>query len=554
MQTNVLYYGDNLDILRHDPPYIPPESIDLIYLDPPFNSNAAYNVIFKDESGQRSDAQITAFDDTWHWGPDAERQYLYLTNSAYHGGRVPSTVSDLVGAFHKGIRPSPMLAYLVEMCVRLVELRRVLKPTGSLYLHCDPTASHYLKVLLDAIFGPEHFVNEIIWKRWSSHPDAKRYGSVHDVILFYGKTSAAKYNRQFMPYDENYVRTRFKFVDANGRRYAEQTLVSPNPRPNLTYEYTASNGVTYKPHRNGWSISKELMEQFDREDRLHFPMKGERLRRKDYLDKLPGVALADVWTDIYGVGGSAKERLGYPTQKPLALLERIIEASSNPGDVVLDPFCGCGTAVVAAQSLGRQWIGIDVTYLAIAVMQARLRDSFAIDVQIEGSPTEVEGARKLAQQLPNGREQFELWALTLVGAMPVGGVQKKGADKGVDGVITFTGAGGKLETCIVSVKSGHVTRAQVAELKGDMGSQGASMGLFVTLEEPTAPMRLEATEAGFYHSELSGRDYPAVQIITIRDMLEEGRKPNLPLLVLSPYQQAQPIKKAAEQVELFGSN
>lgn len=266
---------------------------------------------------------------------------------------------------------------------------------------------------------------------------------------------------------------------------------------------------------------------------------------------MPGPVLTNVWTDIDPINSQAKERLGYPTQKPVALLERIIEASSNPGDVVLDPFCGCGTALVAAQTLGRRWIGIDVTYLSIAVMQARLRDSFGIDVQIEGSPTEVEGARKLAQQLPNGREQFELWALTLVGAMPKGGVQKKGADKGVDGVITFTGPGGKLETCIVSVKSGHVTRTHVAELKGDMGSQGASMGLFVTLEEPTAPMRLEATEAGFYHSDISGKDYPAVQIITIRELLEEGRKPNLPLLVLSPYQQAQPIKKAAEQAELF---
>ncbi len=507
LETNVLYCDDNLERLAQ----FPAECIDLIYLDPPFFSNRQYEVIWGDE------AEVRSFEDRWQGG---------------------------------------ITVYVEWMRERLIELHRILRRTGSLYLHCDPTASHYLKAMADEIFGRENFLNEIVWKRTATKGDARRkFGSVHDVILFYGKTSAAKYNRQFMPYDENYVRTRFKFVDANGRRYAEQTLVSPNPRPNLTYEYTASNGVTYKPHRNGWSISKELMEQFDREDRLHFPMKGERLRRKDYLDKLPGVALADVWTDIYGVGGSAKERLGYPTQKPLALLERIIEASSNPGDVVLDPFCGCGTAVVAAQSLGRQWIGIDVTYLAIAVMQARLRDSFGIEVQIEGSPTEVEGARKLARQLPNGREQFELWALTLVGAMPAGGTQKKGADKGVDGVITFTGAGGKLETCIVSVKSGHVTRTQVAELKGDIGSQGAAMGLFVTLEGPTAPMRLEATEAGYYHSDLSGRDYPAVQIITIRELLEEGRKPNLPLLVLPAYQQAERIRaKAAEQAELFDSN
>ncbi len=549
--TNVLYYGDNLDILRHDPPYIPPESVDLIYLDPPFNSNAAYNVIFRDESGRRSDAQITAFDDTWHWGPDAEAQYLYLTNSGYHGGRVPSTVSDLVGAFHKGIRLSPMLAYVVEMAVRLVELHRVLKPTGTLWLHCDPTASHYLRLVLDAIFGPENFRNEVIWKRTTAHSDSKRAGRIHDVLLFYAKSEEHVWNKVYQPYDEDYVAKYYRYKEPNGRRYASGDVAAAGPGPARLFK-----GVLREPPPGShWRFTQEKLDQFVADGRIYFTPNGfPRIKR--YLDEMEGTPLQDLWADkgVQPVVSWSSEGLGYPTQKPLALLERIIAASSKPGDIVLDPFCGCGTAIVAAQKLGRQWIGIDVTYLAIAVMQARLRDSFGIEVPIEGSPTEVEGARKLSQQLPNGREQFELWALTLVGAMPVGGTQKKGADKGVDGVITFTGAGGKLESCIVSVKSGHVGRAQVAELKGDMGAQGAAMGLFVTLEEPTAPMRLEATEAGFYHSDLSGRDYPAVQIITIRELLEEGRKPNLPLLILSPYQQAQPIKKAAEQGELFDSN
>lgn len=550
MQTNVLYYGDNLDILRRDPPYIPPESVDLIYLDPPFNSNAAYNVIFKDESGRRSDAQITAFDDTWHWGAEAEQHYLYLTNSAYHGGRVPSTVSDLVGAFHKGIRPSPMLAYLVEMAVRLVELHRVLKPNGSLWLHCDPTASHYLKIVLDAIFGPTNFRSEVIWKRTTGHSDANRPGAIHDTIFFYVKSGEYTWNKTYQAYDPGYVEAYYRYTDEDGRKFMSDNLTGAGEGPPRNF---GARGDLPPPRGRHWMFDQEGIDRAVSEKRIFWTRNGVP-RLKQYLDKAAGMPLQDVWNDVQGLRSWHKEGLGYPTQKPLALLERIIAASSNPGDVVLDPFCGCGTAIVAAQSLGRQWIGIDVTYLSIAVMQARLRDTFGLVVPIEGSPTEVEGARQLAQQLPNGREQFELWALTLVGAMPVGGRQKKGADKGVDGVITFTGAGGKVETCIVSVKSGHVGRGQVAELKGDMGAQGAVMGLFVTLEEPTGPMRLEATEAGFYHSELSGRDYPAVQIMTIRELLDEDRKPNLPLLILPSYQQAQSIKKAAEQGELFGSN
>lgn len=393
-----------------------------------------------------------------------------------------------------------MLAYLVEMAVRLVELHRALKPTGSLYLHCDATASHYLKLLLDAIFGPRNFRNELIWhyKKYEMR-QMRKFVKNSDRLLFYVKDEATPYV------------------------YNPQAIALAIPK-------------AYK--RKAWdSKLKRIVNVRDA---------GGQLIYDEHSDE----KVDDVW-EIPFIGATAKERLGYPTQKPQRLLERIISASSNPGDVVLDPFCGCGTALVAAQTLGRQWIGIDVTYLAIAVMQARLRDSFGIEVQIEGSPTEVEGARKLAQQLPNGREQFELWALTLVGAMPAGGVQKKGADKGVDGIVTFTGVGGKVETCIVSVKSGHVTRTHIAELKGDMGAQRSAMGLFVSLEEPTAPMRQEAAEAGFYHSDLSGRDYPAVQIITIRELLEEGRKPNLPLLVLPAYQRAEPIRKVAEQSSMF---
>ena len=553
MKTNVLYYGDNLDILRR---FIPDESVDLVYLDPPFNSNASYSVIFKDESGRGSDAQMTAFDDTWHWGPDPERQYLYLTNSAYHQGRVAPPVSALIGAFHEGIRPSPMLAYLVEMAVRLVELHRVLKPTGSLYLHCDPTASHHLKLVLDAIFGPENYINEIVWKRQTSHNDAaqgaKHFGRLQDVLLFYAKGPDYYWQQPYRAYDAEYIDAFYRHVEpGTGRRYRLSDITAPGgaspAKRNPHYEFL---GVT-----RYWRFTQERMQRMYEEGRIVQTKAGTVPAQKRYLDEMPGMPLGTWWDDIRPVQAQGSERLGYPTQKPLALVERIVSASSRPGDIVLDPFCGCGTATVAAQKLGRQWIGIDITYLAIAVMRQRLRDSFPElgEVEVVNRPTEVAGARTMLRDGSlEHRYQFQWWALDLVGATPRGSVEKKGADRGVDGVITFTGAGGKPETCIVSVKSGNVNRAMIAQLKGDMHAHGAAMGLFVTLEEPTASMAQEAAEAGYYHSDVSGRDYSAVQILTVRELLDEGRKPNLPLLVLPAYQQARPVKKAAEQAELFG--
>ena len=553
MQTNVLYYGDNLDILRR---YIPDASVDLVYLDPPFNSNRDYNVIFKDESGRKSDAQLLAFEDTWHWGPDAEAQYAYLTNTARNQGRVPSTVSTIVAALRAGIGENQMMAYLVEMAVRLVELHRVLKPTGSLYLHCDPTASHYLKVLLDAIFGAENFRNEIIWKRKAGRGEtnlaAIRFGVTADSLLFYGRSDAALLHRQYRPSNVAYIASKFTYVDPEGRRYRLDNITSPSPRPNLYYEYKG-----HLPPPNGWAVSRERMEEMERQGRLHIPdSPARRIQRKRYLDELEGETVDTLWDDIPPINSQAKERLGYPTQKPLALLERVIEASSNPGDIVLDPFCGCGTALVAAQKLGRQWIGIDVTYLSIAVMRARLKDSFGLaDVEVIGQPTEVDGARAMLVGTGlEGQYQFQWWALDLIGAQPQGAAQKKGADRGIDGVISFsTGPRGEMGRALVSVKSGSVNSSQIRDLKGVLEREKAEIGLFVTLEEPSGPMQLEATTAGIYTSALSGRDYPRIQILTIRELLEEHRKPDLPVLVLPAYQRAERVdKKAAEQGELFG--
>lgn len=547
--TNRLYYGDNLNILRD---YIPDGAVDLVYLDPPFNSNRDYNVIFKDESGNKSDAQLVAFEDTWHWGPDAERQYEYLTNTAANGGRVPDSVSTIVDALRHGIGTNQMMAYLTEMTVRLVELHRVLKPTGSLYLHCDPTASHYLKVVLDAIFGPERFMSEITWQRTATKGDAvRKWGAVHDVLLFYVKGPTYSFRPQYLSQDADYL-SRYRLDDHDGRGpYRIAPLDSPNPRPNLTYEYKG-----FQPPAKGWRVNRDLMEQLDQEGRLAFPTKpGGRIGRKHYLLEQEGRKATDVWTDITPLQAASAEKLGYPTQKPLVLLERILEASSNPGDVVLDPFCGCGTALVAAQKLERRWIGIDVTYLSIAVMKARLLDTLGLEnVEVVGQPTEVIGAKALAEDPRDGRYQFQWWALSLVGAQPVGGQKKKGADAGIDGIIGFTDAGGKRERVIVSVKSGGVNASMIRDLKGTLEREKAPLGLFITLEEPSRPMKQEAAEAGFWHSEVWNQDYPKIQILSIKDLLELDKKPDLPAFVHEPFQRAQKIDLTRhDQKSLFDS-
>ncbi len=520
---NTLYYGDNLDILRR---YIKDESVDLIYLDPPFNSNATYNVLFAQKDGSQSSAQIRAFEDTWQWDENAVRTY---EEEVEKGG----PVADALRAFHLILGGSNMMAYLTMMAPRLMELRRVLKPTGSLYLHCDPTASHYLKVLLDMVFGAENFRNEIIWKRTGSHGGAKRWGSIHDTILFYTRTSNYTWNKIFQDYDQSYVENYYRFSDERGK-YQLVSLTGPG----------ASSGDSGKPWKNvdpskvgrHWAIPLNALKKLIPEDEIarlttqdkldildaagliYWPPNGSIPRQKRYLDEGEGVQIQDIINDINPISSQAKERLGYPTQKPLALLERIIQASSNPGDVVLDPFCGCGTAVVAAQKLGRQWIGIDITHLAIGLVKRRLEDAFgdSLQFQVIGEPTTLEEAASLAAQ---DKYQFQWWALGLVGARPAEG--KKGADRGIDGRLYFhDDASGKTKQVILSVKGGHVNVPQVRDLIGVVERENAQMGVFITLEEPTKPMRAEAAQAGFYHSEVWNRDYPRIQILTIAELLE----------------------------------
>lgn len=530
---NTLYYGDNLQILRE---HIKEESVDLIYLDPPFNSNANYNVLFKSPAGEKSHAQIEAFEDTWHWTDEAEQAF----DEVMHSGNADA--AELLRAMHAFLKTNDMMAYLTMMAARLLELHRVLKPTGSLYLHCDPTASHYLKILLDGVFGAINFRNEIIWKRKAGRGEtnntAIRFGVSHDTLLFYAKTNSGKFLRQYRPNKEAYIESKFTEADADGRLYHLDNLTSPSYRPNLIYEYKG-----YKPPEKGWAVSLERMKQMDAEGRLYFPDDlNKRIRRKRYLDELAGETVDTLWDDISPINSQAQERLGYPTQKPLALLERIISASSNEGDTVLDPFCGCGTAVHAAQKLKRQWIGIDITNLAISLIEKRLTDAFpGIQFEVHGTPKDLDGARKLAAQ---DKYQFQWWAVSLVKAVPYGG-KKKGADTGIDGFIYFRPDAKTTEKAIVSVKGGeHVNVAMVRDLAHVVKREKAQIGVFITLAEPTKPMLTEAITEGFYDTPYG--KYPRIQIFTIQELLD-GKQPNIPLIDTSGFKKAPKERDAMVQ-------
>lgn len=531
ISQNTLFYGDNLPILRD---HIPTGSIDLIYLDPPFNSSRSYNVLFADESGKESEAQITAFEDTWHWDQSAARTYYELIQNG------PLDVVKMIGSLHDFIGENQMTAYLVMMAVRLVELHRVLKPTGSLYLHCDPTASHYLKIVLDTIFGPQNFRSEIVWKRTSGHSDAIGFGSVHDTILFYSKTENPTWNAIYQPYEQEYMDAYYRYKDSDGRRWMSD---------NLSAAGLSGGGYNYewKGIKGYWRCPITTMEQLDRDGKIFYTKNGIP-RRKRYLDESKGMPAQDTWNDIQALRSWHAERLGYPTQKPVALLERIIQASSNPGDWVLDPFCGCGTAIAAAQKLERHWIGIDVTHLAIALQKYRLHDTFHItagkDYQVIGEPCDESSAAQLAR---DDRYQFQWWALSLVGAKPLGGEQnsktgKKGKDRGIDGVINFVEAKGKPKRVLVQVKSGHVNSGLIRDLRGTVEREDAAIGVFITLEPATKDMEKEAIAAGYYTSELWQKDYQRIQILTIAQLLA-GADVQMPA-AHGTFKQAQRVRKS----------
>ena len=512
---NRLYFGDNLDILRE---HIADESVDLIYLDPPFNSNATYNVLFRERSGEDSEAQITAFDDTWRWDMGSESAYRDVVTNG------PESLGKLLQAMREFLGRNDMMAYLTMMAQRMAELRRVLKPAGSIYLHCDPTASHYLKLLMDAAFGKEFFKNEIIWRRTSSHSDARRYGRVHDVILYYTRGEEYEWNDIHLPYDPDYIEQYYRYEDPDGRRWMSDNL-SASGLQGGGYEYEW-NGVT-----RVWRLPQDSMRRLESEGRLYYTSNGIA-RRKRYLDESQGLRIQDVWADIQALRSWHRERLGYPTQKPESLIERLITASSSEGDVVLDPFCGCGTAIAAAERLNRRWIGIDVTHLAISLMKNRLRDSFKDDLSdydIIGVPQDVESARALAVESEHdGRYQFEWWALGLIEARPSRD-RRRGADSGIDGYINFfDDNSGRSKRVIVQVKSGNVSVSQIRDLKGVLEREDAEIGVFITLDPPTRPMQAEAVSTGFYEPEyFPDLRFPRLQILTIEELLD-GKEAEYP--------------------------
>ena len=539
---NKLYFGDNLDILRN---HVAEASVDLIYLDPPFNSNANYNVLFQEKSGQQSAAQITAFEDTWHWNLESESAYQDAVTNA------PGKLPDLLQAMRSFLGDNDMMAYLTMMAQRMVELHRILKDTGSIYLHCDPTASHFLKLLMDSVFGSENFRNEIVWKRTGSHGGAKRWGPVHDLILFYSASEKYNWVRTFQDYSTEYLDNYYRYEDSRGR-YRLVTLTGAGTREGDSgKEWRGVNPTNSGRH---WAVpqnalhvaypdrkdlnhlsTQEKLDLLDEAGLIYWPPKGSVPQQKRYSDEGEGVPIQDIVTDIQPIGAQARERLGYPTQKPEALLERIISASSNEGDVVLDPFCGCGTAIAAAEQLNRRWVGIDITHIAITLIRHRLQDTFKDELkpyEALGQPQDVASAQALATDSENsGRYQFEWWALGLVDARPAQD-RKKGADSGIDGYINFfDDNSGKAKRIVVQVKSGHVTRNQVATLNSDRQREKAEIGLFITLRPPTRPMEAEAASAGLYTPEhFPDSHYPRIQILTIEELLNGSRRAEYPRL------------------------
>lgn len=453
-----LFYGDNLDVLRR---HVPDAAVDLVYLDPPFQSGKSYNVIF-DVHGSRASAQVQAFDDTWRWGIEAEVAYK---ETVERGGPIAIALKSL----RQMLRESDMMAYLCMMAPRLVELRRVLKDTGSLYLHCDPTASHYLKLLLDNIFGAACFRNEVVWRyrRWPT--TARQFQKMHDVLLFYSRSATGEQKFRTLYGYEGLAESTLKTF---GTRKQKADFSSGRRRPGVTEEETQ------------------------------------------------GPPLSDVW-EVGVIAPISKERLGYPTQKPEALLERVIRASSDEGDVVLDPFCGCGTAVAVAQRLGRRWIGIDITHLAIGLVKHRLHSSFGADLSFDvtGEPRTIEDARALALE---NRYQFQWWALGLVGARPA--ETKLGPDQGIDGRLFFhdePSRASRTKQMILSVKSGKVAPVAVRELRGVLAREEADLGALLTLQPPSRDMVVEAASAGFYTS--AWGHHPRIQILTIEQLLQGAR-------------------------------
>jgi DNA modification methylase len=535
---NKLFYGDNLEVLRR---HIKDESVDLCYIDPPFNSKRNYNQIYNN-IGKEDKAQAQAFVDTWTWDDHANQGLLEIQQN--YLGHFTSQSIDLLNGLAKVLGKGTLLAYLVSMTLRIAEIHRVLKPIGSFYLHCDQTSSHYLKLILDTIFCAQggDYRSEIIWKRTTAHNDSKRYGSNVDIILFYTKSSQYLWNPQYKEHDEKY-KQRFRNKDSDGKLWTDD---------NLTAKGLAGGGYEYeyKGCKSLWRVPLETMERLDAEGKLHFTKHGG-IRIKRYLEEVKGVALQCLWEDIPPINSQAKERLGYPTQKPEALLERIIKASSNPGDVVLDAYCGCGTTIAVCQRLDRAWIGIDITYQSISLILKRLEDSFGANIleyiNINGIPKDMEAAQALAtKQDDRTRKEFEKWAVLTYTNNRATINSKKGSDRGIDGIAYFQGDQETPEKIILQVKSGNVKSGDIRDLRGTMDRENAPLGIFITLKEPTKDMIREAKSAGTYQNRYRSQPVDRIRIITIREIIQEQKRLDIILSL-------EVLKSAEKQTETRSS-
>ena len=526
---NQLYYGDNLEIMRNE---IPDESVDLCYIDPPFNSNRNYNLIYNDnsKSSKTDTAQAQMFVDTWVW--DSRTQSEYEKICLNHGGEFNSQTSDLIIGLYKILGACDLMAYLVSMAVRVNVIRKKLKLTGSFYLHCDPTASHYLKLLLDAVFD-KNFVNEITWKRSYAKGDAKQgsrhFGRITDTIFFYVKNRKLyTWNPQYVPYTEEAIKRNYKYIDPEtNERYGFAPVDGPGgaAKGNPFYEFLGVSGY--------WRFSKEKMKNMYERGLIVKSKTGKSLKQKMYLSKMKGRQVDNFWGDINKISPNSKERLGYPTQKPEALLERIIKASSNEGDVVLDAFCGCGTTVAVAQKLGRNWIGIDISYYSISLIERRLVKAYGEDfvsqnVKIGGIPKDLESAKALALKKDDRlRKEFERWSILTYTRNMAMVNDKKGKDYGIDGKIRIVEkSDGEtiFREVLFSVKSGKVSSAVIRDFRGVIERENSAFGVFITLNPPTKDMLKEAAQVGMYDSGLMP-SVDKLQIVTVQDILD-GEKIN----------------------------
>lgn len=513
--VNKLYYGDNLEVLRK---YIKDESIDLCYIDPPFNSKRNYNQIYNN-LGKEDQAQAQAFVDTWTWDNHAN-EALEEIQSNYQGKFTSQTI-DLIDGLTKVLGKGSLLAYLVSMTLRIVEIHRVLKSTGSFYLHCDPTASHYLKIVLDTIFCSQggDYIAEITWERTSAHSDSKTFANTTDVIFLYSKR-ILMFNQQFKPYSEEYLKKYYKHQDGKGR-FLDRDLTAGG---------LSGGGYNYdwKGIKKLWRCPIETMQKYEEQNKLYYTRNGTP-RLKQYLEEMPGVPLTNLWNDIPPINSQASERLGYPTQKPEALLERIIKASSNKGDVILDAYCGCGTTIAVAERLERNWIGIDITYQSISLMLKRLEDSFGKNVldkiELNGIPKDMESAQALATKPDDRtRKEFEKWAVLTYSNNRAVINDKKGADKGIDAIAYFQGDKDNREKIIFQVKSGNVKSGDIRDLQGTMTLQGAALGIFITLKPPSKDMVQTAKSAGIYRGRYMSQSVDKIEIVTVQEILEQKKR------------------------------